>query len=440
MRKVSLALVGPRDSVELILEVAAEYEEKFYSVPCIYEDASEVPAIIRRYDAEIDLWIFSGKVPYQYAVESKLATKPLLFVSHTGTSIYRVFLQLLKEKSTIGSMSFDTFSRKEIAETFADAQIVLPELFVNDYSGIVSASELTRFHYELWQAGKTTAAVTCFYATYLELKRQGVKAFRIWPTKNNIRAILNLAISKADAIFSKAGQIAIQQVAIDEYDDFSREAESGYSVLKVELQLHEYLLSLTEKVQGSIVMHGNGRFTIFSTRGAMEEITRGFKFMPGTVELCRRFSVGVSGGLGFGDTAYAANENATIAMGLARRKGKNTWMVVLDDKTVIGPLNSDLSLNYSMRSETQEARGLAKRLNISGMTLNRLLSVFAKIDGATLGAETLAKYLSMTERNARRLLGNLSEQGMAVEIALETPGAGRPRKIYRLDLAKIRKL
>ena len=162
--------------------------------------------------------------------------------------------------------------------------------------------------------------------------------------------------------------------------------------------------------------------------------------MPGTVELCRRFSVGVSGGLGFGDTAYAANENATIAMGLARRKGKNTWMVVLDDKTVIGPLNSDLSLNYSMRSETQEARGLAKRLNISGMTLNRLLSVFAKIDGATLGAETLAKYLSMTERNARRLLGNLSEQGMAVEIALETPGAGRPRKIYRLDLAKIRKL
>ena len=434
-----LALVGPRDSVELIQEVAAEYETRIYSVPCIYEDASEVPTIIKRNDAEIDLWIFSGKVPYQYAVESQLATKPLFFVSHTGTSIYRVFLQLLKEQSSIGSMSFDTFSHKEIAETFADAQIPLPELFVNDYSGIVSAGELTRFHLDLWQAGKSAAAVTCFYATYLELKRQGVKAFRIWPTKNNIRATLNLAISKADAIFSKAGQIAIQQVAIDEYDDFSREAESGYSVLKVELQLHEFLLNLTEKVQGSIVMHGNGRFTIYSTRGAMEEITRGFSYMPGTLELGRRFSVGVSGGLGFGDTAYAANENATIAMGLARRKGRNHWMVVLDDKTVIGPLNSELSLNYSMRSNPEDLREMAGKLNISGMTLNRLFSVFAKIDGATLGAETLAKYLSMTERNARRIMGNLVEQGLAFEIMQENSGSGRPRKIYRLDFAKIRK-
>ena len=41
-----------------------------------------------------------------------------------------------------------------------------------------------------------------------------------------------------------------------------------------------------------------------------------------------------------GDTAYDANENATIALGLAKRKGRNKWMAVLDDKTVIGPMSS----------------------------------------------------------------------------------------------------
>jgi predicted ArsR family transcriptional regulator len=81
---------------------------------------------------------------------------------------------------------------------------------------------------------------------------------------------------------------------------------------------------------------------------------------------------------------------------------------------------------------------LAKNLSVSGTTLNRLLSVFAKIDGETMGAETLAQYLSMTERNARRLLANLSENGMARQVGEEAHGAGRPRKRYRIDLSKIR--
>lgn len=438
MRKIKLALVGPKDSVDLIQEVTEEYKNKIYAKSCIYTDASEVPEIINKFDAEIDIWIFSGKVPYQYAVEASNSIKPKLYVSHTGTSIYRVFLQLLRENASIGSMSFDTFSRKEIAETFADAEIPLPELYVNDYSGIVSANELTRYHLQLWQAGKTEAAVTCFYATYLELRRQGVKAFRIWPTKNNIRTILNLAVSQADALFSKASQIAIQHIAIDKYDDFARAAASGYTVLKVELQLHEILLGFAEQVKGSIIMHGNGRFTIYSTRGAMEEITQNFSYMPVVEIIGRRLSIGVSGGLGFGDTAYSANENAGIAMGISRRKGNNKWMVVLDDKMVVGPLNSELSLSYSMRSATGDLMELAKHLNVNGTTLNRLLSVFTKIDGETMGAETLAQYLSMTERNARRLLANLAANGLAWEVGEEARGAGRPRKMYRIDLEKIR--
>ncbi len=440
MRKIRLALVGPQDSVDLIEEVAEEYKERIYTQRCIYSDASEVPEIISRYDADVDIWIFSGIVPYRYAITAANSTKPKLYVSHTGSSIYRVFLHLFKQNKPISSMSFDTFSRKDIVETFSDAEVPLPQIYVKDYIGIVSASELTEFHLDLWKQGKTEVAVTCFRATYLELKRHGVNAFRIWPTRSNIRAILNLAVSKADAMFSKAGQIAIQHIAIDDYDEFARDSASGYTVLKVELKLQEILLSFDEQVQGAILMQGNGRFTIYSTRGAMEEITQGFSHMPIVDVIGSRLPIGVSGGLGFGDTAYGANENAGIAMGIARRKGRNKWMVVLDDKTVVGPLNSDLLLSYSMRSATGDLMELAKHLNINGTTLNRLLSVFVKIDGETMGAETLAQCLSMTERNARRLLGNLTANGMAQEVGEEARGAGRPRKMFRIDLSKLRGL
>jgi len=158
--------------VALIQAVADEYRDRMNSIGYIYEEAAEVPEIIARNDANVDMWIFSGKVPYRYALAGKTSVKPKLYMPHTGTSIYRVLLYLLKEQIPIGGMSFDTFSRQEIIETFDDAETPLPTIYVNDYDGVVAASELTEFHLDLWREGKTQVAVTCFYATYQELKNR----------------------------------------------------------------------------------------------------------------------------------------------------------------------------------------------------------------------------------------------------------------------------
>lgn len=439
VRKIKLAIVGPSDSVALIQEIAGEYAERILAMGYIYAEASEVPELIGKFDAEVDMWVFSGKVPYGYAMTVKNA-KPKLYLPHTGTSIYRVFLQLLRQNLPINSMSFDTFSEKEVVETCADAGLPLPHLYVNDYQGVVSAAELTNYHLKLWRDGKTAVAVTCFYATYKALLAQGVKVFRIWPTKSSIRTMLDLVVSKADAILSKAGQIAIQHISIDGYDDFVRDASSGYAVLKMELKMQEILLRFAERIKGAIVMQGNGRFALYSTRGCMEDATEGFTAMPLIEEVTQKLSVTASGGIGMGDTAYDANENATIALGLARRKGKNKWMAVLDDKTVVGPMSSPLLMKYSMRSDNPMNLSIAKQLNISGTTLNRLMSVFIRIDGETLGAETLAQYLSMTQRNARRLLNAMETQGIATLTGEEYRGAGRPRKLYRINMQKVLEL
>ena len=82
-------------------------------------------------------------------------------------------------------------------------------------------------------------------------------------------------VSKADTILSKTGQIAIQHIVVDNYDDFVRDAPSGYAVLKMELKMQEILLRFAEQIKGSIVMQGNGRFALYSTRGCLEEATGG---------------------------------------------------------------------------------------------------------------------------------------------------------------------
>lgn len=437
MAKINIAVVGPADSVALIYDVAREMANKVDILPLVYQDAAEVPAIIDQYDDRIDAWLFSGKVPHMYAVNAKATVKPLLFIPHAGSSLYRALIQILySEKIEIDSISFDTFSAKEIEEAFTDIALAMPKYYVKDYDGTISGEELTQYHYELWQSGQTKLAVTCFYSSFLNLRKLGVPAFRIWPTRSTIRAALSNTVNRVEADRYKGSQIAIHHIAIDGYEEFVKSA-SGYDVKRKELQLYDILIKYTEAVKGSILMRDNGRYTIYSTRGSVEEVTKSFTVIPVYEEFVQRLAISVSGGIGFGQTAHSAEQNAHIALGLARQAGEGKWMVVLDNKAVLGPLSSSVYIQYDLRCENKDLRNLAEQLNISVTTVNKLIAVFSKLENNVMHSDDIALYLNITTRSARRLLGNLVEKGFAELVGEEGAGKGRPRNVYRVLLHKL---
>lgn len=438
MNKNRLAVVGPADSVALISEVAQERGSTLKAFPIIYQDASEVPEILRQYDNEVDFWLFSGKVPYSYAVNSHITQKPLYYIPHTGSSLYRVLVQIANsEFLPVNRISFDTFNKKEIEEAFADISPDIPKVYLLEYDEVIAANEVTQYHYDLWKNGKTDVAVTCFLSSYLSLKKLGVPAFRIWPTRDTIRTMLTIATSEVEASRFQGGQIAIQHIAIDGYEDFVRESASNYAAKRIEMRLYELLLNYAEAVKGSIILHGNGQYTIYSTRGVVEHLTRQFTVMPILDDVTRELVISVSGGIGFGSTAYAADENAHVALGLARRAGKSKWMVVLDDKTVFGPLSSAVHLQYSLRADDPALRDLAGKLNISVTTVNRIFAACEKLDQRTVNADDLALYLGITPRSTRRLLSSMVANGLAEMVGEEGFGKGRPRKLYNVKLDKL---
>ena len=438
MKKINLAVVGPSDSVALISETAHEREHILNVITVVYKDAAEVPQIIEKMDAQVDVWLFSGIVPYLHAKEAACTAKPLYYIPHTGSSLYRALLQILDvENLEVGKISFDTFNRKEIEESFADIPIVVPAIYVNDYKNIVSAEEMTNYHYQLWLSGKSNIAVTCFLSTYNELKQLGVPTFRIWPTRDNIRTMLTIAISKVQEIRSKGSQIAIHHIAIDRYHELIAEVASNYEAKRIELKLYELLINYTEMLKGSILMLGDGHYTIYSTRGIIAQVTKEFTIMPLLEELTCKLNINVSGGIGFGPTAYAANQNAHSALALARQAGYSKWMVVLDDKSVVGPLSSETYLQYSIKSDDLGAQKLADKLNIRTTTLFKMFAALKNLDSEIINAEDLALYLGITTRSARRLLGNLINNGLAVSAGEEGVGKGRPRNLYKILINKI---
>ena len=433
MRKIKVAVVGPRDSVILITEVGKEYEQRVEMTPFIYALPSEVPEIMARHGESADVWLFSGQVPYYYAADCQATTKPLFYIPHTGSSLYRVLLQIAcVEKLSFDSISFDLLSRAEIEETFADIPLQVKNIYVREFKDIISSHDLAEYHYGLWQSGKTKAAVTTLQSAYEELKKLDVPVFRIWPLRDNIRTTLNLAIRTEEAETFKESQIAVQKISIDDYSSVVREARSGYAVQRLESALYDILIDYAEQAAGSLVVHGHGQYSVYSTRGAVERITENFTVMPIKDRIVKVLPVPVSGGIGFGKTAQAAEEKAYKAVGFARHLGKGNWMAVSDDGVVTGPLSSATRLQYSLRAVDGESKLIAQELGVSVTTLNRLMASLGQIGGDEFGADDLAANLSITGRSARRLLASLVEKKLAVLSQQETLHKGRPRNLYRL--------
>ncbi len=433
MEKIRMAIVGPSDSVSLAYAVALERNDILLPEGIVYQDAAQVPEIMRARCPEFDMWLFSGIVPYHYAL-SVPTHKPLFYLPHTGSSLYRALFEITYIKNLkLHRISFDTFSQAEVEETFKDINLPLPAIYVKPFADVASAKEFANHHYELWQAGKTDIAITCFLATYEKLTALGVPVFRVWSTRSNIRTTLDVAINSCLAQRFKGSQLAIQEIAIDEYHNIVR-ASSSYNVKRMEMCLYKILVDYAEMLKGSLVSRGDGQYTLYSTRGILEESTDELTIIPILEEVACQVKAAVSGGIGFGVTAYDAEQNALRALGMAQQKGKGLWMAVTDEREVIGPLSSAVHLKYSVQADAAACKRVADRLNLSVTTVNRLLAVIDKLAKDTIGAEELAAHLTITTRSARRILTILVENGLAEFAGEEMLAKGRPRKLYKINL------
>lgn len=433
MEKIRIAIVGPSDSVSLAYAVARERNDILAPQVIIYQDAAQVPEIMQARCPEFDMWLFSGIVPYHYAL-SVATHKPVFYIPHTGSSLYRALFEITYiKKRKLHRISFDTYSQGDVEETFKDINLPLPTIYVKPFADVVSAKDFASHHYELWQAGKIDIAVTCFLATYEKLKELGVPVIRVWTTRSNIRTTLDVAINSCLAQRFKGTQLAIQEIAIDEYDNIVR-ASSSYNVKRMEMCLYKILIDYAEMLKGSLVSRGDGQYTLYSTRGILEEITNELTVIPILEEISCQVKAAVSGGIGFGVTAYDAEQNAFRALGIAQQKGTGLWLAVNDDREVIGPLSSAVYLKYSVQADAAACKRVADELNLSVTTVNRLLAVIDKLDKDTIGAEELAVYLTITARSARRILTIMVANGLAELAGEEMLAKGRPRKLYKINV------
>ncbi|WP_318618300.1 hypothetical protein [Sporosarcina sp. YIM B06819] len=427
-----VAVVGPSQSVDRILTLAREIEKELEFVPYIYSKTNEVKDFVLNPDRPVDFWLFSGYIPYQIAVNATGMNEAFVFIDSSELSIYKGILNLSNEIGKIPErVSIDMVSSFHFDEEFTQLEKELGKAFIKEFDVEIEAEELLDFHYGLWKRNEIEVALTCYPTVYESLREAGVPAYWLSPSRNEIYQTIRMFFEKIKTSYYKDTQISFNMIEIVEYDAIKEKMKESYQLEYLELHLKKTFIQLCETLDGLLIEQGNGRYVIFSTRGAVEREIRTLKEIVNYLSLEADSTVAV--GIGFGQTVFTAEVNANRAIRESKDKGKQEIVIIQEDGTMIDAAGKDEELVYSYRTDDNEFVKKLQEGKISVKTFKRIESLIRKMDWAHFTTKDLAIHLNMSERNAQKIVSDLCKVDLAVCVGEESHySRGRPVKVYQL--------
>jgi hypothetical protein len=429
-----IGVVGPSSSVKRILQLAYEIEQQMEFTAYSYTEVKEVEKIVLEHDHEVDFWLFSGYIPYSVAIKKLSSSENSVYIYSTESSVYKGFMELVYSQETlVNRLSIDMIPATEITEGESLQQLekIVKEVYIKTLDVDIETSELFNFHYDLWDQQKTDGALTCYPTVNEALNKAGVPSILMSPTRIEIFQTLRVFFEKIKTFYYKDTQIGVEKIDVKNFDWLKEKMEKTYQIQYLELRMKEMLIQLCEKLDGSLFEEGNGRYTIFSSRGAIE---REIQTLKDTVRsLSLEADTTVSVGIGFGKTVLTAEINAHRALVQSRNNEKHEIVIVQDDGTIIESVRGAEELTYAYRTEDKDLLEKLKKGKIPLKTFKKIEALIHKMGWSHFTTKDLASYLKMGDRNAQRIVAALCEVGIADYIGEESHHhRGRPIKIYRL--------
>ena len=430
--KIKLGVIGEEHNINIFQEVIAEYDD-FEISTFIDNDETRTLNIIADHQQEVDAWLVFDQINYLRIENQGKAQKPVYYIPYRGASFYKTLGTAIYHNYNVDELSIDTIPYCDITRALNEMQITYTVInHLADEHADLPLDSYVAFHRELFKKGITKAAVTkSFYVKSL-LEQDSIPTFCIMPVRVTVRNILNLILSHFRIKKLQECQIAVQVFSFNLLGD----KDNFYSVddlYSKEIAISQKLISYTKNISGSLKPANEGNFYIFTTRGSLEQLTNSFTSLP-ELPILHDLSKSLRAcGIGIGNSAREAEYNAVIALKHACADKKGSWYVVLDDKTISGPLGSAQQIDYQYASAQLEE--VSKKTSLSQATLSKICHALKIYGRDELNAQELASILQILPRSARRILTCLTEHGYAEEIRSEmSETKGRPRKIYKIKL------
>ncbi len=429
---VRVGIIGPSSTVDMVLQIAKEYIDYLIVIPFIYNKPEDTTFIIQEKQLEVDIWMLAGPVLYPFVKESG-SHHPFFFLQLDSASLTKTLVEAgYKDQLSLQKMSIDILSSRDVYETFQDLGLPHESLYSKEFQEDIPINELFIFHKNLFTEHKVDVCLTCLYAIYEQLQAENIPSYWIRPTRTNVRETITKIIQYWETKYFKESQISVILIKVNETEK-NNNLTLSYDQHRFHLQLQSAIINFSESISGSFVHLGTGTFIIFSTRGSVQNAKTHVINLLEKTALITDLSMNI--GIGYGDTALVAEEKARIALQNAQNYDKYCAFLVDDNGMIEGPLHEEEKISYGYRNENKKLSETLKQCGVTIKTFNKILSVQKRTDNYSVNASVLAEWLKMTPRNARRILNNLVEHGIAEVIGEEAPSSkGRPRNIYRVKL------
>lgn len=403
-----VGIVGPRDLVTSTTRIVNAVRG-VSAVPLHYLNEKHTPRVLQSAPSTVDAWLFTGIVPYQIANARKLLDRPAVHLDYTGATLLVGMVRLLREGHDISSMSIDVIDAAQVAETLKEVGLSMRRVRVLPYRPGLGADEMVRFHRDCAERG-TAIAITCLRSAYDQL-RPDLSAIRLAPSLYSVRASLN-------------------QLLLACGEERGDDAQMALGICEITAAAEADLRREISGLGGTVVRYDAKSFLIVTTRGPLESATSGFADLPMLASL-RADHGSVRVGFGVGGSGAEAEMLARRALKRAKRAGRTAAMVSMRN-------DIDLQLNESAQPRAVQRAQLqiiSQRAGLSKATLVRLQEMVRHGPESSVTTRSVAEYLGVQQRTARRVLNRLERAGVARDTGRQTlAGGGRPLVVYRLYL------
>lgn len=428
-----VGLIGLKTSIDQILGMVEEYKHELEFTSYSYDQIEEIEGIVNEYTPHVHAWLFSGPLPYEIAKKYIGTDKIMVYVPATESGLYKSLLEMIYEQGRIiEKLSIDTMSLNNISEeALSQLHIKKSQIYTKVFDLDIDMEELLNFHMDLWEKGKISGVLTCFPSVCDSLRERGIPSYRMSMSKMEIRQTLRILSEKVKAAYFKDAQIGVEIIEVEYFNKVAEEMKTPYHLQYLEIRLKEIMIQLGETINGSVSDKGNGRYMIFSSRGAIE---REIQMLQDAIQrLAFEADTTVAVGIGFGETAYSAEISAFRAIQHSKGMKKRGIVIVQDDGTIVESPGDKKELSFTIRTQSEFLLEKLKKGNISVKTYKKISALIDKMKWNCFTTKELATHLEMTERNVRRIVTDMCEVELAQCIGQETYATrGRPSKIYRL--------
>jgi len=425
---INMGIVGPKDSVDKAIQVVDSMGNNINSIPLIYTNHHQIKLMVDSVLTRLDCLLFTGVLPYSLMYEELKDKLPIAYIGRdTNTVMRTVFEIVYLNKRMIDKVSFDVFKKTEVLELFEEINIPTDHVYVLEHAPGMVSDDITEHHLSLYNNKKVNICITCSLITYIKLKELGIPIFRVVPSRSSIKQTIEMLLLEFKSSVFQKSAITIGVISIDNNLE-DEKYSSSYDLERIQLKLHDLLLSFAQKTQSSIVRSGD-EFFIYSTYGELISNNLALADTEILEQSYNLFNISLSYGIGTGLTVQDAKNNAKIAIKHARQTG-NCIFIKEHSGQIIGPISPGKtdSINWL---DADVINMLSKKTGINNSILAKALYIVDKKLGATFTVQQFAEVYKCTLRNARRILTLLEKADViSIESYEQHLSAGRPKKVY----------